>query len=504
MTEQNEGRPLTRRELRLREMEATGAIPVVDEQTARVEAAAAVGAVSSSGIEIPLFDEHGRMRSRRELRELREQAEAALQLERGEANETEEFVAAEPQPEFAQAEPVPEPEVVFTEATAAPESEAAVDPLQAYLSRLGEDEVADESVAAVDRDADESVSDDGQHDSARQTPEVATPRSAPVDPLFGGAISVFVSPRDAEDDVFGTSQEQSEQPKPVEAGSPASADTFAPSAPSGFSEFTETSDLFVIQVPESLLDASDIFESPFEQAQEPSNEKSAEPLGFEPEPEPEAQSEAFVAMEPEAEPSIFLTEPQPAKSAYSFPDIAPLDEERSVFDDPAIRMMGAANAQQSRPSTGGDFDDLINRAVAQEGAAGTTNTSALILPNMPEADSLAGPLGETGELYITGSIDLPKSLGETGGHSALHDSVEIEPLDELGELGFAEAQPSGGIMAPVSASRAVSARAAQGSLVAEAAKDKSKMPIVLIATGGVLVVGATGLIIWAAASGLFG
>ena len=60
------------------------------------------------------------------------------------------------------------------------------------------------------------------------------------------------------------------------------------------------------------------------------------------------------------------------------------------------------------------------------------------------------------------------------------------------------------MMAPVSASRAVSARSAQGALVTEATKDKSKMPVVLIATGGVLVLGAAGLIVWAAASGLFG
>ena len=59
-------------------------------------------------------------------------------------------------------------------------------------------------------------------------------------------------------------------------------------------------------------------------------------------------------------------------------------------------------------------------------------------------------------------------------------------------------------MAPVSASRAVSARGSQGPLVADASKDKSKMPVVLIATGGVLVLGAVGLIVWAATSGLFG
>ena len=550
MTEQNEGRHLTRRELRLREMEATGAIPVVDEQAAHTEAAAA-GVGSASAIEIALFDENGRMRSRRELRELREQAEAALRAEREEADAPAEPIEsievpepvepeAEAQSVFAfverEAEPEPglgtepgrqaaaEPEsteellaetVAFdvildqaqadletretgdesAEAEPAAEPEVAVDPLQAYLSRFGDDE-ADSGV--VDSGASDSVGDGSADVAARQAPEATAPRPAPVDSLMGGAISVFVAPHEAEGDVFGAAQERSGDPEPVEAAEFELAGVPASSAASEFSEFPETSDLFVIPVSELPADASDIFESPFAPTPGRSSEQAAALPAFKPEPDAEPQLDA------EAKPSIFLTEPKTEKQVYSFPDIAPLDEGRSVFDDPAIRMMGAANAQQARPSSGGDFDELIDRAVAQEGAAGSTNTSALILPNMPEADSLAGPLGETGELYITGSIDLPKSLGATGGHSALHDSVEIQPLDELGELGFAEAQPRDGLMAPVSASRAVSARATQGPLMADAAKDKSKMPLVLIATGGVLVVGATGLIIWAAASGLFG
>ena len=61
------------------------------------------------------------------------------------------------------------------------------------------------------------------------------------------------------------------------------------------------------------------------------------------------------------------------------------------------------------------------------------------------------------------------------------------------------------MMTPISASRAVSAKAAeQAPLVAEATKDSSKLPIILISAGGVLVLGAAGLIIWAATSGLFG
>lgn len=195
------------------------------------------------------------------------------------------------------------------------------------------------------------------------------------------------------------------------------------------------------------------------------------------------------------------TDPVPAAAAatpnYSFPDIAPLDENASVFDDPAVHTTSRATGSQEG---GGDFDELISRAVAQEGAAGTTNASALILPDMGHTGQLSGPIGETGELFITGSIDLPKSLGETGGHAALLDSVQGDP-DDLA-LGEHHAHQDASI-APVSAARAVSARAASTSVVAAPEKEKSKLPVVLIATGGGLLVVIAGLAIWAVASGFF-
>lgn len=212
--------------------------------------------------------------------------------------------------------------------------------------------------------------------------------------------------------------------------------------------------------------------------------KQAEPGQAEAETEP---IESRAAGGPVSEPT----------SGYSFPDIAPLDEGASIFDDPALRTAPRPNGAQA---TGGDFDDLISRAVAQEGAAGTTNASALILPNMGHTGQLSGPIGETGELFITGSIDLPKSLGETGGHAALLDSVQGDPDDIV--LGEHPGHHDDAI-APVSAAKAVSARAASTSVVAAPEKEKSKLPLVLIATGGGLLVVIAGLAIWAVSSGFF-
>lgn len=450
MTDQDESRPLSRREIRLREMAAAGVAP---EETPAPQEAVAAGDTAtdaSDDIEISLFDETGRQRHRRELRALREQAlaeRAAAQQEAASAVE---------------AEPEPEPEMVEP------------DPAQA-----------------------EAVEPERDPDPFEVEPEPVEPEPEPAaeGPHAEEAQPELVLPETVAFDVIAD-----QQPEPANDFAALLHEIAAENA--------------------SALSEAEVFAEP---DRGPQPEIAAEPqVQAEPEVEPEAQTEPDAPAEPEiqAEPEIEAetvveAEAAPAAAAedfeahdyaapsqgYSFPDIAPLDEGQSIFDDPALQVMNAQGAQTG-PDTGDGrgFDDLITRAVAQEGAASSTSTSALILPSMPETDGLSGPLGETGELFVTGSFELPKSLSETGGHAALHDSVEADPLDELG---FAEATPTG-MMAPVSASRAVSARSVQGAFVAEATKDKSKMPVVLIATGGVLVLGAAGLIVWAAASGLFG
>ncbi len=438
MTDQDESRPLSRREIRLREMAAAGVSPE-EVPAPQGTAAAADSAVTDAAIEIdiPLFDETGRQRSRRELRELREQAlaeRAAAQQEVASA------VEVEPEPEPAQPETV-EPELD------APQGEPVLPETVAF------DVIADQQTEPA-------------NDFAALLQEIAAENASVAD----------------------------------------AAETFAQAESSPQPE--------ILPEPQPEVEPEDSVEPEPEVHVEPDSEAQIE---AEPEPElqvvPEVQAEAVPETEPATELAPEVTAEDSAHSdfaapvsaapsqGYSFPDIAPLDEGHSIFDDPALRVMNAQGAQTG-PDTGDGrgFDDLITRAVAQEGAASTTNTSALILPTMPETEGISGPLGETGELFVTGSFELPKSLSETGGHAALHDSVEADPLDDLG---FAEATPTG-MMAPVSASRAVSARSVQGALVTEATKDKSKMPVVLIATGGVLVLGAAGLIVWAAASGLFG
>ena len=185
-------------------------------------------------------------------------------------------------------------------------------------------------------------------------------------------------------------------------------------------------------------------------------------------------------------------------AGYSFPDIQPPEEWRSVFDDPSRA------ATINAPGDSGDFDDLISRAVAQEGSTGGTGASALILPTHPgDTGSLTGPLGATGELYVTGSIELPKSMGETGGHSGIHDSIEFDQF-LTGETEDAITSTSESGPMPVSAMNAVSARRRpEVPVVAEPTKDRSKVPLILALSGGGLIVVVVGGVVWAASQGLF-
>jgi hypothetical protein len=102
-------------------------------------------------------------------------------------------------------------------------------------------------------------------------------------------------------------------------------------------------------------------------------------------------------------------------------------------------------------STQADLDDetqpyesTINRRIG----SGSATTNALVLPT-PDRD-IRGALTGTGEVMLTGSIDLPTSLSSTGAH----DRVEHESLDMLFDANDHEIVATDS--APVRAIRAVS------------------------------------------------
>lgn len=175
----------------------------------------------------------------------------------------------------------------------------------------------------------------------------------------------------------------------------------------------------------------------------------------------------------------------------------------SVPDQPSAPSAPPATApepsQERRPytppaghwSTAAEIDDknqpITSRNVGHSTAATTTN--ALILPSLPHPDATA-PLTSTGEILITGSIDLPRSLGSTGVNPARIDSSDIDRLLDGEENEFNTSE-----VAPVRASRAVSTHTSTRGVIAPPKKRGNAVPLVLMVTAGVLAIGVIGLLV---------
>ncbi|MBD8583998.1 hypothetical protein IFT90_05440 [Frigoribacterium sp. CFBP 8766] len=141
-----------------------------------------------------------------------------------------------------------------------------------------------------------------------------------------------------------------------------------------------------------------------------------------------------------------------------------------------------------------DDDTAPGRALGTH----TGQTNALILTDQQVAD-VTGALNATGEIIITGSIDLPRSLGATGSQARI-DNSDIDRLLEQGDAESAETDA-----APVRASRAISTHTSTRSVVLAASQPaSSKLPLILGIGGGVLGAGIIGVVIAGFATGILG
>ncbi|RLP76764.1 hypothetical protein D9V32_03730 [Mycetocola tolaasinivorans] len=142
----------------------------------------------------------------------------------------------------------------------------------------------------------------------------------------------------------------------------------------------------------------------------------------------------------------------------------------------------------------GAFDDIIARGVDTTGGSSPT-TNALILPSVPGSGPLSGPVLGSGEVIVTGTIDLPGSLSNTG-----QNRFEKGDLDTMFDHDEDPQPVTAGN--PVSASRAVSSHAATRDVIAPPAPAKNnRLLMVLSITAGVLAVALVAVVIVAIVSG---
>jgi len=205
-----------------------------------------------------------------------------------------------------------------------------------------------------------------------------------------------------------------------------------------------------------------------------------EPVAPTPAPQP-AQTTVdtgvrVVGDEPGTSDSASIGEPEIARRSEAPPATAPL---RPVFDTPV------APPRSGFPIAVDDEDtEDAELASSREVGSGSPATHALILPATPNID-IAGPIGDTGEILVTGQIPLPRLVTETG------VQVELDEDERFDELIGAETAP---LTSPISAKSAVSSKGNDSEFQLVRKAPWGTAATVLGASAVLLVLAAAGLL----------
>lgn len=207
----------------------------------------------------------------------------------------------------------------------------------------------------------------------------------------------------------------------------------------------------------------------------------------EPESDPELAPKAAVTVEPIA---IEALETDSAPSVSNVRESA-LDIESLVIEGKDTvapppehwvqDMQSADDLDLNEP-----FDAILARGITAAGPV--TTTSALIMPEINSPRT--GPVPITGEILVTGSLDLPRSLGSTGQHPNHFENSDVDKLFD----GLDDATQVADV-APVKASRAVSSHASARGVMAPPTRGGSTLPTALAITAGVLTLAVIGLFV---------
>lgn len=169
----------------------------------------------------------------------------------------------------------------------------------------------------------------------------------------------------------------------------------------------------------------------------------------------------------------------------------------AIADEPFVvpKPVGHWTAQLNTPVDRAEpFDQLLSRGGVSHGVPTTTN--ALILPTLPDHGPMSDSFAKSGDVIITGSVDLPRSFGATGVHPSQIDSSDVDRL-------FDQVEDGAGVGAPIAATRAISTQSAARAMMAPPKKEGMNVPLVLAVTAGVLALGVVATLVIGAVAGLF-
>ncbi|WP_010202985.1 hypothetical protein [Salinibacterium sp. PAMC 21357] len=129
------------------------------------------------------------------------------------------------------------------------------------------------------------------------------------------------------------------------------------------------------------------------------------------------------------------------------------------------------------------LSDESNAAVVSRTiGSGSSATSALVLPAIPFAKDIRGPLNSSGQAMLTGSIDLPNSLSASG-VSDRFDHADIDSLLDLNDSDMVSTDS-----APVRAVKAVSTFSNQSVTQTQKPKGTRALTVLLISACSMAVV----------------
>jgi hypothetical protein len=174
-----------------------------------------------------------------------------------------------------------------------------------------------------------------------------------------------------------------------------------------------------------------------------------------------------------------------------------------VFLEPEVETSGAWVAPVGHWSRQADLDDetqpwenTITREVGGGNVA--TTTSALVLPEIPRPTAFSTALDSTGEVLLTGSIDLPPSLSTGGGDSRRYDDPNVDLMFDTQDAEFTGTDSS-----PVRAIRAVSTHTSARGVIHANKPHGNRMIVVVFIVTAALAVGVVGMLIASLALNLF-
>lgn len=171
-------------------------------------------------------------------------------------------------------------------------------------------------------------------------------------------------------------------------------------------------------------------------------------------------------------------------AAGAHPDLTHSDGAEQTFTPP----FGHWSLQAKIDDENQTLDHSVRRDLSS--SSGAITTSALVLPSIPQVGDITRPISNTGEILITGSVELPSSLGSTGSYPTHFDRSDVDAI-----IAADDREDSTAGSAPVRAIRAVSTNNDSPALLAETKATESRTPFVLAIIGGATLVVAVGLVI---------